>query len=256
MWVGVVSIFPETFDVIRTQGVVARALSRGVLSLEIVTPRDYTTDRHRTVDDRPYGGGPGMLMKAEPLEAALRDLRGRAPATVHTVYMSPAGAPLTQGRIEQLAELPAIVFIAGRYEGVDERVLETMVDEELSLGDYVVTGGELPTMIVIDAVARHLPGTLGNAESIEAESHRDGLLDCPHYTRPESLDGRTVPTILLSGDHEGVRRWRKKMRLGRTYERRPDLLARRALTVEERALLEEFFNESHRVRSTEREERV
>lgn len=245
MWVGVVSIFPESFDTIRTQGVVARALSRGVLQLDVVTPRDYTTDRHRTVDDRPYGGGPGMLMKAEPLEAALRDLARRAPAPVHTVYMSPQGERLTQARVEQLAEVPAIVFLAGRYEGVDERVLETMVDEELSLGDYVVTGGELPTMIVIDAVARHLPGTLGNAESTEAESHRDGLLDCPHYTRPDTLNGRTVPTVLLSGDHESVRRWRKKMRLGRTFERRPDLLAHRVLSVEERTLLDEFLHEPH-----------
>jgi tRNA (guanine37-N1)-methyltransferase len=243
MWVGVVSIFPEVFAAIRSAGVVARALTRGVLELDIVTPRDYTTDRHRTVDDRPYGGGPGMVMKAEPLEAALNDLRGRAPAPVHTVYMSPQGKRLTQARVEQLAREGALVFLAGRYEGIDERVIASMIDEELSLGDYVVTGGELPTMVVIDAVARHLPGTLGNAESTEEESHRAGLLDCPHYTRPEDVGGRVVPTVLLSGDHEAVRRWRKKMRLGRTFERRPDLLAHRALTDEERTLLEEYFQE-------------
>ena len=244
MWIGVVSIFPEAFETIRAQGVVARAIERCVLTLEVVTPRDFTTDRHRTVDDRPYGGGPGMLMKAEPLARAIEALRSSAPVGMRTVYMSPQGRRLTQERVEQLASLPGLVFLAGRYEGVDERLIEAMVDEEISLGDYVVTGGELPTMIVIDAVARCLPGTLGNAASAVDESHHGGLLDCPHYTRPEQALGRHAPAVVLGGDHEAIRRWRKKTALARTWQRRPDLLAHRALTDEERALLDEHFREA------------
>lgn len=243
MWIGVVSIFPEAFQALRDQGVVARALTRGVLDLHVITPRDFTEDRHRTVDDRPYGGGPGMLMKAEPLALTIEAAKRSAPVPVRTLYMSPQGRRLTQARVEQLAQEPGLLFLAGRYEGVDERVIEAMVDEEISLGDYVVTGGELPTMVVIDALARYLPGTLGNADSAVDESHRGGLLDCPHFTRPEELRGRRVPAVLLGGDHEAIRRWRMKMRLARTYERRPDLLAHRALSDEERTLLEEYLGE-------------
>jgi tRNA (guanine37-N1)-methyltransferase len=243
VWVGVVSLFPDAFSALTAQGVVARAIEAGILDVTFENPREHAHDRHRTVDDRPYGGGPGMVMKVDPLLAAIEAVCARAPVPPRRLYLSPQGRTLDQTRVEALAREEALVLVAGRYEGIDERVIECAVDEEISLGDFVLTGGELPIMVVLDAVARHLPGVLGNAESASMESHRDGLLDCPHYTRPETAAGRTVPSALLSGDHEATRRWRLKMALARTFERRPDLLVRRALGAEERELLKAYLAE-------------
>jgi tRNA (guanine37-N1)-methyltransferase len=241
MWVGVASLFPEMFRVLTDEGVVARAVAQGRLELQIENPRDYAEDRHGTVDDRPYGGGPGMVMKVEPLRKAIDALKRRANGPVRTIYMSPQGQRLVQSTVERLAREERLLFIAGRYEGIDERAVDGVVDEEISLGDFVLTGGELPVMAVIDAVARYLPGTLGNAESAEAESFREGLLDWSHFTRPERVLDRQVPAVLLGGDHAAVRRWRLRDALGRTYERRPDLLSRRRLSVEERDLLDDYL---------------
>src|SRR5512147_906867 len=216
MWVGVVSIFPDMFRMLTSEGVVARAVASGALDLEIENPRDHTEDRHSTVDDRPYGGGPGMVMKVEPLRRAIDALKQRAGGPVRTVYLTPQGTRLEQRNVEALAREERLVFIAGRYEGIDERVIED-VDEQISIGDFVLTGGELPVMVVIDAVARYLPGTLGNAQSTQDESYRAGLLDWAHYTRPEHVMGRSVPTVLLGGDHEAIRRYRLRDALGRTY---------------------------------------
>jgi tRNA (guanine37-N1)-methyltransferase len=241
VWVGVVSLFPDAFRALTDAGVVARAITGSILSVDFENPRDHATDRHRTVDDRPYGGGPGMVMKAEPLTAAIDALAQRAPGRPHRIYLSPQGRRLDQQRVNALSREPALILIAGRYEGVDERVIEAAVDEEISIGDYVLSGGELPAMVLLDAVARRLPGTLGNAESLVDESHERGLLDCPHYTRPEVVAGRSVPVPLLSGDHESVRTFRLAASLGRTYERRPDLLVGRAFTTEERKLLTTYL---------------
>ena len=241
MWIGVVSIFPNMFGSLTGEGVVARAVASGALTLDLENPRDHTVDRHATVDDRPYGGGPGMVMKAEPLLRAVAALKQRAGGEVRTIYVSPQGERLVQSKVEMLARHPRLLFIAGRYEGIDERVVETVVDEEISLGDFVVTGGELPVMVVVDALARHLPGTLGNAASAEAESYRSGLLDWPHFTRPERIPLHAVPPVLLGGDHAAIERWRLGCALVRTYERRPDLLSARRLSGTERALLAEYF---------------
>jgi tRNA (guanine37-N1)-methyltransferase len=241
MWIGVVSIFPDMFAALTSEGVVARAIAAGTLRLDLENPRNHSQDRHATVDDRPYGGGPGMVMKAEPLLASVAALRQRSSGPVRTIYVSPQGERLTQGKVEALARQPRLLFIAGRYEGIDERVVDAVVDEEISLGDFVVSGGELPAMVVIDALARHLPGTLGNAESAQAESYRSGLLDWPHFTRPELVGGRAVPPVLLSGDHAAIDRWRLGNALGRTYRRRPDLLSARRLSGHERALLAEHL---------------
>lgn len=252
MWVGVVSIFPEMFTAITDSGVLSRAISGGVIDLHLFNPRDFAADRHATVDDRPYGGGPGMLMQVAPLAACIESARHHAHdagmATVKTIYLSPQGGRLDQNRVRALADAglerqEALLFICGRYEGIDERLLRNAVDEELSVGDYVLTGGELAAMVVIDAMARYLPGTLGNAASVADESHVAGLLDCPHYTRPELAFGEQVPPVLLTGDHAAIERWRRKMALGRTYDRRPDLLARRPLCADERKLLREYLTE-------------
>ena len=249
MRVAVVSLFPEMFEAATGSGVLGRALEMGVRSLELVNPRDFATDRHRTVDDRPYGGGPGMVMKVEPLlaaiDAAVAAVRDAAEPRPHVVYLSPQGRRFDQAGARALAERSALVLVAGRYEGIDERVIEAVVDEELSIGDYVLTGGELPAMVVIDALSRHLPGTLGNAASSVAESHLDGLLDYPHYTRPENAGGRAVPPVLLAGDHGAVRRWRRQQALLRTWLRRPDMLAGRAWSDEDRALLLEILEDGH-----------
>lgn len=241
MWVGVVSIFPDMFRALIDEGVVARAIAQGTLDLTIENPRDHTEDRHNTVDDRPYGGGPGMVMKVEPLLRAIEALTRRADGPVRTVYMSPQGERLVQSTVERLANEERLLFIAGRYEGIDERAIDDVVDEEISLGDFVLTGGELPVMAVIDAVARYLPGTLGNAESADSESFREGLLDWAHFTRPERVLDRSVPAVLLSGDHAAVRQWRLRDALGRTYERRPDLLSKRQMSAEERLLLDDYL---------------
>lgn len=237
MHIGVVSLFPEMFAAVSDCGITGRAVQQGRVSLAFSNPRDFTRDRHRTVDDRPFGGGPGMVMKAEPLHQAIGQAREQAGGAARVVYLSPQGQRLSHQRVLELAQLPALVLVAGRYEGIDERAIAADVDEEVSIGDYVLTGGELAAMVVMDAVIRQLPGALGHALSAEEDSFADGLLDCPHFTRPEVWQGRDVPEVLLSGDHQRIRRWRLKQALGRTLERRPDLLQGRVLTPEEEELL-------------------
>ncbi len=237
----VVSVLPGMFSALAEYGVSSRALARGIARMTLWNPRDYTSDVHRTVDDRPYGGGPGMLMKPEPLQAAIEAAKRAAPGSL-VAYLSPQGRRLTQERIREIArERAGMILVCGRYEGIDERISDLLVDEEWSLGDYVLSGGELAAMALMDAVIRMLPGALGHADSAEQDSHMAGLLDCPHYTRPEEFAGQRVPEVLLGGNHEVIRRWRLKQSLGRTWSRRPDLLQARSLTQEERDLLEEFI---------------
>lgn len=243
MRVDVVTLFPEMVETLVRFGVTGRAVDRGLLEVVTWNPRDEAHDRHRTVDDRPYGGGPGMVMKVQPLRDALCRVRAAAEPRGKTLYLSPQGQPLTQDGVRELARMPRLVLLAGRYEGIDERLIEMEVDEEWSIGDYVLSGGELAALVVIDAVARLLPGVLNDRESAEQDSFMDGLLDCPHYTRPEEIDGRRVPAVLASGDHAAIARWRRREALGRTWLRRPDLLARRALDARDRALLDEFIRE-------------
>ena len=227
------------FDAIR-HGVTGRAVERGLVALALWNPRDHASDLHRTVDDRPYGGGPGMVMQVEPLRAAIRQARDAAPHS-RVAYLSPQGQRFDQAAARRLSERPGVILVAGRYEGVDERLIEAEIDEEWSIGDYVLSGGELPAMVLMDTVIRLLPGALGHEDSAEQDSYMDGLLDCPHYTRPEDLDGRVVPAVLRSGNHAAIRRWRLQQALGRTWLRRPDLLAQRQMTAEEQALLDEFI---------------
>ncbi|GAA4897381.1 tRNA (guanosine(37)-N1)-methyltransferase TrmD [Ferrimonas pelagia] len=243
MWLGVVTLFPEMFRAITDFGVTGRAVKNGLLQVQTWDPRDFTHDRHRTVDDRPYGGGPGMLMMVQPLRDAIRAAKAEAGEGAKVIYLSPQGRKLTQPGVEQLATYERVVLVCGRYEGVDERIIEAEVDEEWSVGDYVLSGGELPAMNLIDAVSRLVPGVLGKAASAEQDSFSDGLLDCPHYTRPEVLDGQAVPEVLLSGNHELIRKWRLKQSLGRTWERRPELLNNLALTDEQAKLLAEFVTD-------------
>lgn len=243
--IALVSIFPEMFAALTDYGVSGRAVKEGLLEVRCWNPRDFTTDRHRTVDDRPYGGGPGMVMLAEPLYQALTEARtwaGEA-APARTIYLSPQGRQLDQGGVEYLSAAGNLVLLAGRYEGIDERIVETLIDEEWSIGDYVLSGGELAAMVLVDAITRLIPGALGHELSAVEDSFAGGLLDCPHYTRPEEYRGRTVPEVLLSGNHERIRRWRLKQALGRTWQRRPDLLESLELTGEQRQLLEEFRRE-------------
>lgn len=237
MWFGVVTLFPEMIAGATREGVFGRALSAGLLRLETENPRDYAHDRHRTVDDRPYGGGPGMLMKIQPLRDALKALRARAPDGVRVVYLSPQGQPLRQAGVRRAASESAMIFVCGRYEGVDERFIQTDVDEEWSLGDFVISGGELAALVAMDAISRLVPGVLGHHESAEQDSFESGLLDCPHYTRPEVYEGLTVPEVLLSGNHEAIRRWRREQSLLRTWRRRPDLLRQSELSREDRRIL-------------------
>ena len=242
--VSVVTLFPERVTAVTDFGVTGRAAERGLLRLDTWNPRDFARDRHRTVDDRAYGGGPGMVMRVEPLGETIRTARAALPAGSRTIYLSPQGRLLDQALVEELASLPGLLLVSGRYEGVDERLLEREIDQEISIGDYVLSGGELPAMVLIDAVARLLPGALGHAESAEQDSFSaDGLLDHPHYTRPEEVEGQAVPPVLLGGDHEAIRQWRLKQALGRTWQRRPDLLERRELSEDERRLLEQFIAE-------------
>ncbi len=246
MWFGVVSLFPQMFSVARDFGVLGRAIERGSIALETVNPRDFAHDRHRTVDDRPYGGGPGMLMKVAPLKEALATARQKAPSQPKVVYLSPQGRRLDQTLVKELASEPALVLLAGRYEGVDERLIEAEVDMEVSIGDYVLSGGELPALVLIDAVSRWLPGVLGHEASANEDSFATGLLDSPHYTRPEVYDDCAVPAVLLSGDHARIREWRLKQALGRTWQRRPDLLKDLELSAEEQQLLQEYIDEVNR----------
>lgn len=238
----VVTLFPEMFRAITESGITSRALSSGLWRLETWNPRDFTTNNYRTVDDRPFGGGPGMVMLAEPLEKALDAVKA-AGGDGKVIYLSPQGRRLDHGKVIELSKGGSVVLLCGRYEGVDERLLERRVDEELSIGDFVLSGGELAAMALIDAVVRQLPGALGDETSALTESFADGLLDCPQYTRPEVYAGRRVPEVLMSGHHENIRRWRLKQALGRTWLRRPDLLEGRRLSDEERRLLEEFQRE-------------
>jgi len=243
MRIALVSLFPEMFAAVGEHGVTGRAVRQGLVSLSHYNPREYTVDNHRTVDDRPYGGGPGMLMKVDPLQQAIVAAKTMTGARARVIYLSPQGRPLDHGKAVELSQLEGFVLVAGRYEGVDERLIEAEVDEELSIGDYVLSGGELAAMVVIDAVTRQLPGVLGHESSAQEDSFANGLLDYPHYTRPEKYKGRDVPEVLLSGDHEKVRRWRLKQALGRTYERRPELLEGRPMQAEEETLLAEYIRE-------------
>ncbi|CAM4010222.1 tRNA (guanosine(37)-N1)-methyltransferase TrmD [Shewanella aquimarina] len=242
MWLGVVTLFPEMFRAVTDFGVTGRAVSNGLLELQTWNPRDFTHDRHRTVDDRPYGGGPGMLMMVQPLRDAIHAAKAAAGDEAKVIYLSPQGRKLTQQGVEELAKSERLILVCGRYEGIDERIIQTEVDEEWSIGDYVLSGGELPAMALIDSVSRLVPGVLGKQASAEQDSFSDGLLDCPHYTRPESLDGIDVPAVLLSGNHENIRRWRLQQSLGRTLLRRPELFENLALTDEQTKLLAEFVN--------------
>lgn len=240
MRIGVITLFPEMFEAITAWGITGRAASTGLIDVRCFDPRAHTTDRHQTVDDKPYGGGPGMLMKVAPVRAAIAEARASLPGA-KVLYTSPQGRRLDQRGVEELATRQEIILLAGRYEGIDERVIERDVDEEWSIGDYVLSGGELAAMVMIDSVCRQLPGALGDEGSAAADSFVDGLLDHPHYTRPEEFDGQRVPDVLLSGNHEAIRRWRRMMALGRTWRRRPDLLADRELDAEARRLLDEYL---------------
>jgi tRNA (guanine37-N1)-methyltransferase len=237
----VVTLFPEMFAAITASGITSRALEAGLYSLTTWNPRDFAADRYRTVDERPYGGGPGMVMMAEPLERALDGIKLAGGGRV--IYLSPQGRKLDHRRVLEFSKEKSITLLCGRYEGVDERLLERRVDEEVSIGDFVLSGGEVAAMALIDAVVRQLPGALGDQASAVEESFADGLLDCPQYTRPETYAGKQVPEVLMSGHHENIRRWRLKQALGRTWLRRPDLLEVRKLNAEEQRLLDEFKRE-------------
>ena len=236
MKVGVVTLFPDMLQAITAYGVTGRAVNNGLLEVTSVNPRDYTQDKHRTVDDRPYGGGPGMLMKVQPLRDAIAAAKANLP-NPKVIYLSPQGRRLDHQGVKQLAQQPSLVLVAGRYEGVDERVLAADIDEEWSLGDFVLSGGELAAMVMIDAVARLLPGVLGHSESAQTDSFVEGLLDYPHYTRPEIVDGIPVPDVLLSGDHQAIAKWRQQMQIERTWSKRPDLLKKATLTIEQQEFL-------------------
>jgi tRNA (guanine37-N1)-methyltransferase len=243
MQIQVVTLFPEMFDAISEHGITSRAIENGLLRIDRWNPRDFTKDKHRTVDDRPYGGGPGMVMKVEPLRDAIRAARAAAPEGATVIHLSPQGRKLDQAGLAELAALPGMVLVASRYEGVDERLIQAEIDQEWSIGDYVLSGGELAAMVLMDGVTRLLPGALGHEDSAEQDSFMEGLLDYGHFTRPEEFEGRRVPEVLLSGDHAAIRRWRQKQALGRTWLRRPDLLETLVLDDEQQRLLEEFIHE-------------
>ena len=238
-----VTLFPEMFGAVTDSGVTRRALEQGLWSLALWNPRDFTTDNYRTVDDRPYGGGPGMVMLGEPLARAIAAAKAAAEGSARVIHLSPQGAVLDHAKVKELCARERLVLLCGRYEGVDERLIRGVVNEELSIGDYVVSGGELAAMVLIDAVVRQLPGALGDEASAAQDSFANGLLEAPQYTRPEVYEGEAVPAVLLSGHHERIERWRLKQSLGRTWLRRPELLERRGLSQTERELLEEFKQE-------------
>lgn len=243
MKIGIISLFPEMFQAITHYGVTSRAVKNNLLDVKCWNPRDFAYDRHKTVDDRPYGGGPGMLMMVQPLRDAIHAAKTELGEDTKVIYLSPQGRKLEQQGVGELSKQHKIILVCGRYEGIDERIIQTEIDEEWSIGDYVLSGGELPAMVIVDAIARFIPGVLHHEASAEEDSFANGLLDCPHYTRPEVLDGMAVPDILMSGHHEEIRRWRLKQSLGRTWLRREDLLNNLALTDEERRLLTEFKHE-------------
>ena len=232
------------FNAVTDFGVTGKAVKNNLLAVNVRNPRDYTSDTHRTVDDRPFGGGPGMVMMVEPLRKAIAEARSTAPANSQVVYLSPQGRKVDQALLQQAVRQPGWIFLAGRYEGVDERLIESEIDEEWSIGDYVLSGGELAAMVIIDGLARLLPGALGHADSADQDSFVNGLLDYPHYTRPEQIGEQAVPSVLLSGDHQAIARWRMKQALGRTWLRRPDLLEALQLDDLQKELLEEFKKEN------------
>ena len=247
MRIDVVTLFPELVEQVTGCGVVGRAAEQGLLELHCWNPRDYTRDKHRTVDDRPYGGGPGMLMKVQPLQDAITAVREHSSAA-RLVYLSPQGKLLTQKKLAQQVEQGSVIFICGRYEGVDERLIQREVDEEWSIGDYVISGGELAAMVCIDAMTRLIPGALGHKDSALQDSFSDGLLDCPHYTRPEEYLGDRVPKVLMNGNHREIDAWRQQQALGRTWQRRPDLLENIELSSGQQALLDKFIAELEQTR--------
>ena len=241
--IGVVSLFPEMFAPLSAGGITARALRAGLLELRLWNPRDFAHEPHRSVDDRPYGGGPGMVLRYEPVRDAITAAKKRLGAESCVISLSPQGRLLEQSAVPELVSRKCIVLVCGRYEGTDERLIASQVDEEWSIGDYVLSGGELAAMVVIDALTRVLPGALGHGESAKQDSFIDSLLDHPHFTRPREIDGMQVPAVLLSGDHEAIRKWRLRQALGRTWLRRPDLLRRVRLDREQQALLSDFLAE-------------
>jgi len=247
MRIQVITLFPEEFTPLVSLGVTGRGISSGKVALELLSPREFATDRHRTVDDRPYGGGPGMVMAVEPLRSTIRAAKERA-GLAKASLLSPQGRPLDQDAVRELAQREELILVCGRYEGIDERLIELEIDEEWSLGDYVLSGGELAAAVLIDAVTRLLPGVLGDEQSAQQDSFMDGLLDCQHYTRPEEIEGLAVPPVLLSGDHGAIERWRRKQSLGRTWLRRPELLEELALDTESAALLAEFKYEYRKLK--------
>ena len=247
MRIDVITLFPELVEQVTGCGVVGRAAEQGLLELHCWNPRDYTRDKHRTVDDRPYGGGPGMLMKVQPLQDALAAVREHNGAA-RLVYLSPQGKLLTQKRLAQQVEQGSVIFLCGRYEGIDERLIQREVDEEWSIGDYVISGGELAAMVCIDAMTRLIPGALGHEDSAQQDSFSDGLLDCPHYTRPEEYLGDHVPEVLMNGNHREIDAWRQQQALGRTWQRRPDLLENIELSTGQQALLDKFIAEFEQTR--------
>lgn len=249
MKIDVVSLFPPMFEAVTGFGITGRAVEKGLLELRVWNPRDFTTDPYRRVDERPYGGGPGMVMLPGPLKAALGAARAANPQA-KVIYLSPQGRKLDQAGVVELSGRAGLILLAGRYEGIDERLIESEVDEEWSIGDYVLSGGELAAMVMVDAVTRQLPGVLGHEDSAAEDSFVNGLLDCPHYTRPEEFEGRRVPEVLMSGNHAAIRRWRLKQMLGRTLERRPDLLASLKLDGEQEKLLDEYRREKAAMNET------
>ena len=240
---GVVTIFPTMVSDSLAHGVIGRAIDNGLVDLTIFNPRVYATDVHQTVDDRPYGGGPGMLMKVETLRASIADAKVELPKAI-AVYLSPQGEPLTQQMVQEFAAMPEVILVCGRYEGIDERVIELDIDREISLGDFVLSGGEPAAVALLDAVGRLVPGVLGHASSAAQDSFSNGLLDCPHYTRPEEIAGLKVPDVLLSGHHGDIAKWRRKQGLGRTWLRRPEIVEKQELSDEDQLLLDEFIRES------------
>lgn len=245
MWFGIVSLFPDMFQALQV-GITGRAIKEQLLRLSYWNPRDFATDKHKCVDDKPYGGGPGMLMMTEPLQAAIHAAKKDAPSTPHVVYLSPQGKQFNQQAAETLSTKKSLILVAGRYEGIDERIITQEIDEEWSIGDYVLTGGELAAMVMVDTITRLIPGSVGDQNSVSQDSLTTGLLKYPQYTRPENYQGLTVPEVLLSGHHLQIERWRTKQSLGKTWLRRPDLLAKRQLSQDEQSLLNEFIDEFSR----------
>ena len=252
MNIQVVTLFPEMFSAVSDNGVTGRAIQKGLVQLGTVNPRDFTDDRHNTVDARPYGGGPGMVMMVEPLRDAISEARKVLSDKAKVIYLSPQGQKLDQAGLQSLLEHKELILLCGRYEGIDERLIASEVDEEWSIGDYVISGGELAAMVLIDGMTRLIPGALGHEDSAEQDSFMNGLLDTPHYTRPEVLDEMTVPDVLLSGNHKNIERWRLKQALGRTWLRRPDMLEKLTLDQAQEELLAEFIRETEIDNTTNR----